>query len=126
MSFDAAPDPGSGPEAIWQAALADGRILLQREPGSGRAHYPPRLPDVTTPALEWVEASGRGTVHSFTIIHARPPEASYNVALIDLEEGARMMSRVDGIAADDLVVGLPVVASIAASEQGPLVVFHPA
>ncbi|MNL46041.1 hypothetical protein D3C87_1687250 [compost metagenome] len=58
----------------------------------------------------------------------RKPEAGgdYNVALIDLEEGVRMMSRVDGVAPDRLRIGMPVKARVLRDEGQALVVFEPA
>jgi uncharacterized OB-fold protein len=61
----------------------------------------------------WVEASGRGVVYSYTVIRQnKSPEfrddVPYNVALIQLEEGPRMMSNVIDIAPGDLRVDLPV------------------
>lgn len=63
--------------------------------------------------LRWVEASGQGIVYSYTIIRQnKSPEfrddVPYNVALIQLEEGPRMLSNVIDIALGDLRVDLPV------------------
>jgi hypothetical protein len=114
------------PEAHWRAALAQGRLLLQRDPESGKSYFPPRLAGSDGQALEWVEASGRGVVYSVTVIHPRPPKEPYNVVLIDLEEGARVMSRVDGVAAQEVAIGMPVIADIDQTPDEPLLVFHPA
>jgi uncharacterized OB-fold protein len=73
-------------------------------------------------ALEWVEASGAGVVYSVTWIQRKPPEAPYNVVLVDLEEGARMMARVEGVTPQSLQIGMAVKARIA---EGPVVVFDP-
>ena len=64
-------------------------------------------------ALLWAQASGRGVIYSYTIIHQnKSPEFSndtpYNVAIVQLEEGPRLMSNVVDIAPDDLRVDLPV------------------
>jgi uncharacterized OB-fold protein len=64
-------------------------------------------------AIEWREASGRGTVHASSAQYvAGLPELAdrvpYAVALIDLEEGVRMMSNVVGCPADDVHAGLAV------------------
>ena len=65
-------------------------------------------------SLEWdaIESSGRGTVYSFVIPHHPPlpwfPEP-YVVALIDLEEGTRLVSNVVGVAPDAVTIGMPVV-----------------
>ena len=62
---------------------------------------------------KWIEASGRGTVHSWTITHyAFHPgfkgDLPYILVTVDLEEGVRMNAQVRGIAQADLRVGLPV------------------
>jgi len=114
------------PEAHWRAALAEGRFLLQRDPADGTFHFPPRLAAKHGGTLEWVEASGRGTIYSVTEIRRRPPEPSYAVVLVDLAEGPRLMSRVDGIAAEEVAIGMPVRAAIAQENEGPLLVFHQA
>ncbi len=63
--------------------------------------------------LHWREASGHGVIYSFTIIHQnKSPEfindTPYNVALVQLEEGPRMLSSIVDIAPADLHVDLPV------------------
>ena len=68
---------------------------------------------------------GRGVVYSTTVVRKRPPEPSLNVVLIDLAEGPRMMSRVEGVEPGEVRIGMQVRAEIAASEDGPLVVFRP-
>jgi len=114
----------TSPEAQWRAALGEGRFLLQRDASDGAAYFPPRLAGPKGQKLEWIEASGRGTVYSVSTIHPRPPQQRYNVALVDLEEGARMMSRVDGANPDSIAIGAPVIAQIEKTEEGPQVVFH--
>lgn len=69
---------------------------------------------------------GEGTVHSLTEIAQRPPADPYNVVLVDLAEGPRMMATVTGAAPGELRIGMAVRASIADSDDGPRVVFHPA
>lgn len=117
------------PETVWRAALAEGRFLLQRARSSGRVVFPPRLmePGTGDADLEWVEASGLGTVYSVTVISQKPPAEPYHVALIDLDEGARVMGRVDGLAAARVEIGLRVSARIATGEDGvPVLLFDPA
>ena len=120
-------DRASGPEQIWRAALAEGRFLLQRGRASGAHVFPPR---VMAPgdggALDWVEASGLGNVYSVTQIAPKPPAAPYNVVLIDLDEGARVMSRIEGLAPDDVKIGLRVKARIGQSDDGAILLFDPA
>ncbi|MEZ5743043.1 MAG: OB-fold domain-containing protein [Sphingomonadaceae bacterium] len=119
-------DTIEAPEAIWRAALAEGRFLLQRDGATGEAIFPPRLDFDGAGALEWFEASGKGTVHAVTVVSQRPPAEPYNVVLVDLEEGPRMMSAVEGIAAGDVRIGMAVTARIAEGEDGPKLVFQPA
>lgn len=116
----------SFPEKEYLAFLASGRFMIQRSPKSGRHVFYPRLVEpVTGDSLEWVEACGRGTVYSVTVLHPKPPEATYNLALIDLEEGPRLMSRVDGMAADKVTIGMQVQAKIIQENGQALLVFEP-
>ena len=118
----------TGPAAQWAEALRSGRLLIQHCPDCERhVFYPRRLcPDCHGGRLQWVPADGRGTVHAVTVV-ARPASrgADYNVVLVDLVESVRMMARVDGIAADEVRIGMAVRASIIDGAQGPMVVFVP-
>ena len=114
------------PEAHWRDTLAQGRFMLQHNPHTGEAYFPPRLCDPDGARLEWMEASGAGVVYAVTVISARPPESPRNVVLVDLAEGPRMMARVDGIAPEDVRIGMAVQARIIEDTDGPLIVFHPA
>jgi len=114
------------PKRKFTTALKDGKITLPCDPRTGEAYFPPRVRADSEGAQEWIEASGRGIVQSVTVIHPRPPRQPYNVALIDLEEGVRMMSRVEGVPAEEVTIGMTVVASILQTDGEPLIVFHPA
>ena len=77
--------PDGGPEQQFLAHLASGRFMIQRGVERGVfVFYPRAVAPVTGEALEWVEASGRGTVYSTTVVRKRPPEENLNVVLIDL------------------------------------------
>ncbi|ATI80736.1 hypothetical protein A6768_12525 [Sphingobium yanoikuyae] len=118
----------SSPHAEYREHLEAGRFMIQRSRSTGGHVFYPRVLEPRTGAmdLEWVEASGRGTVHASTVARMKPPTPSYNVALIDLEEGPRMMSRVEGIAPEDVRAGMAVQAHIVTEDDQPLVVFRPA
>lgn len=117
----------TGPEAHWRAALADGRFLLQRGVRSGRAFFPPRIAEPGSgDAVEWFEASGLGKVYAVTVIAPRPPEPPRAVVLVDLDEGPRLMSRVDGVAPGDVAIDLRVRAVIATGGDEPVLTFVPA
>lgn len=113
------PYPELDPETrpFWEA-LAEGRFELQRCTACGRHVFYPRLvcPHCGGGPLEWVSASGRGTVHSFTVVHRAPPafaaEVPYVVALVDLEEGPRMMTRLLGAEPAEVHIGMPVQVAI--------------
>jgi uncharacterized protein len=115
-----------GPEQHWRDALAEGKLLLQRARTSGTVFFPPRLaePGVGDEELDWIEASGMGTVHAVTVIGRKPPEPAYNVVLVDLDEHVRLMSRVDGVAAEDVRIGMRVRARITEEAGAPLLVFE--
>lgn len=117
--------PEIRPEQEYFAHLAQGRFMLQRSRSSGRHVFYPRVAEPVTGArdLEWVAASGLGTVHAVTVMRPKPPQQPYNVVLVDLDEGVRMMSRVEGIAADAVCIGMRVRARIATQDDKPLVVF---
>jgi hypothetical protein len=113
----------TGPEAEYRAHLQSGRFMLQRSRSTGRHVFYPRLliPGTGERDLEWVPASGRGTVYAITVNRTR--EGAYNLALIDLDEGPRMMSRVEGV--ETVPIGTRVRARIIEEDGAPLVVFAP-
>src|SRR5436305_7908666 len=100
------------PQAECQRPLEAGRFMLLRSRGTGAFVHPPRVavPGSGDTDLHWVPASGHGTVHSTTTVRCKPPASDYNVALIDLAEGPRMMSTVVGIACADVRIGMAVCA----------------
>jgi uncharacterized OB-fold protein len=116
------------PEQEFFALLQQGEFMLQRSRSSGRFVFYPRVAEPGTGAadLEWVKASGAGTVYSTTVIRQKPPKTDYNLALIDLAEGPRMMSRVQGISPADVKIGMSVRVLVVNEEGKPMVVFEPA
>jgi uncharacterized OB-fold protein len=118
------PSPGAAFEAFLQA----GELRLQICGACRRQIFFPRTvcPHCGSNSLEWRRASGRGIVYSTTIVRQRPDKGGdYNIALIELEEGARMLSRVQGIAPTAVRIGMSVEAEIAQVNGAPLVVFNP-
>lgn len=101
--------------------------MIQRSRSTGRHVFYPRVAEPVTGKrdLEWVEASGGGSVYSVTIVRKRPPETDYNVALVDLDEGPRLMSRIDDVAPEGVKIGMRVTAKIIKGETAPMVVFTP-
>lgn len=116
------------PEKEYFEHLAAGRFMILRSRSTGGHVFYPRMAEPGTGAtdLEWVEASGRGTVYSTTVIRQKPPTPNYNLALIDLAEGPRMTSRVEGVAPESVTIGMAVTARIVNEGEQSLVVFVPA
>jgi len=113
------------PDAEFRAFLAEGRFMIQRSKSSGAHVFYPRAvaPGTGARDLEWVQASGRGVVYSTTVVRKKPPEPSYNVVLVDLAEGPRMMSRVEGVDPAAVTIGMAVQARIVDQDGEPVVVF---
>lgn len=109
-----------GPQATWENYLDEGRFMLQRGRVSREHLFWPRVATASGETdLEWVEASGLGTVYAITVGRSRT--ASTNVALIDLDEGVRMMSTLPEV--ETAPIGARVTARIERAQGSPRVVF---
>jgi uncharacterized OB-fold protein len=108
------PFPDNVTSAYWDAA-GENKLLIQQCIDCGTRQFFPQsyCRNCLGENIEWIEASGKGKVYTFTIVK-RPPTARfqedvpYVVALIELEEGVRMMSNVVEIYPDDVRVDMPV------------------
>ena len=119
----------AGPEQTYFDNLAAGRLRLQRCDDCSEWVFYPRAvcPHCGSEALVWRNPSGRGTVYSTSIVRRKPNQGGdHNVALITLEEGARLMSRVQGIAPQEVSIGMAVEAEIIQEDEAALLVFRPA
>ena len=115
-----------GAEARYQAALNEGRFLIQRCNGCSKHVFYPRVvcPHCGGDSLAWVEPKGTGTVYSTTTVRRKPEVGGdYDVSLIDLDEGVRMMSRVEGMAPTEVKIGMRVRAKVIDNKGAGLVVF---
>ena len=118
----------AGPDAEFERFLSQGKFMIQRSSSTGEHVFYPRIAAPVSGArdLEWVEASGKGTVYSTTVVRRRPEQGGdFNIALIDLEEGPRMMSRVTDIAPEDVTIGMAVMARVGDLDGEPVVLFAP-
>ena len=99
----------------------------------GKYHfYPhPLCPFCSSAKLVWTPVSGRASLYSFTVVHRAPSKAfagevPYVVAVVQLEEGPRLMSNLQGCAPDAAQIGMPLkVAFRKLSESVTLPVFEP-
>lgn len=94
----------------WFAACREGRLLLQRCRCCERFQFYPRTicAHCHSAAPEWVEAAGLGSIASFTVVRrAISPAcvAPYVIALVDLAEGPRMMTRIVACQPEELRIG---------------------
>ena len=91
------------PLKVYLDHLDRGELAYQFSLAAGRPVFFPRVlcPFTGSDRLEWRVSAGIGTVHATTVVH--PVEGTpYNVALIDCDEGFRMMSRVEEVAPDQV------------------------
>lgn len=97
------------PLAVYQAHLERGELAYQWSPEASRAVFYPRVicPFSGSDRLEWRVSTGLGTVYATTVTHPREG-APYNVALIDCDEGFRLMSRIEEIAPEAVRIGMRV------------------
>lgn len=121
-------DTTTGVQAQHQAQLDAGRFMIQHCGACGQHVYFPRelCPHCGADGLQWVAPGGLGTVYSCTTIQ-RKSEAggNYNVSLIDLDEGVRLMSRVETDPVDAVRIGQRVRARVAQKDGQGVVVFDP-
>ena len=116
---------------FWEGLLRN-KLLIQRCASCGRLQHPPApmCPGCHGFEMDAIEASGRGTVHSFVVAHHPPiPPFPYPnvIVLVELDEGTRLVSRLVGIEPDDVAIGMPVAVEFERIDDGFVVhQFRPA
>jgi uncharacterized protein len=121
---------------FWDAAR-EGKLFIARCGSCSRTHHYPRpfCPYCWSEDVSWEEASGRGTLYTYSTVYVNdlPPfkeQLPYVAAIVDLEEGPRLMTRLVGVdptAAADLTIGMPVVVDYeSVSDDVTVPVFRPA
>ncbi len=112
------PKPGpritADSQEFWDFA-SQGKLMLRLCNQCKRTMYYPRIICIhcLSDDLGWTEASGRGTVYASTMVHRAPGDAfkssvPYVVAIVELEEGHRMMTNIVGISPEQVEIGMPV------------------
>jgi uncharacterized OB-fold protein/acyl dehydratase len=108
------------------------RLLIQRCAACGTLRHPPRPSCAVCHSFDWdtLEASGRGTIFSFVVNHyPQVPAFDYPlvVALVELEEGTRLIANVSGITPETAAIGTAVEVGFEDfDDELSLPVFHPA
>jgi uncharacterized OB-fold protein len=122
-----------GTEPWWQAAREQ-RLLIKRCADCGRAHFYPRIfcPYCWSERVDWEQASGRATLYTWSVVHTNdlPPfneKVPYVAAIVDLEEGPRMMTHIVDCPFEALKAGMPLhVTFRVETDEVTLPVFRPA
>ncbi|TCP55334.1 hypothetical protein EV191_102546 [Tamaricihabitans halophyticus] len=129
------PKPGPTPvpmsKPFW-SATAQGQLVVQRCQGCGTHQHYPRVVcrHCWLTELDWVTCSGDGRVWTYTVVHrpghpAWEPEVPYVLALVELDEGPRLMTNIVNIAPAEMRVGLAVRAVFDDTADTSLVHFAP-
>lgn len=113
------PDPMTNleTERYW-AAARDGRLLIKTCNACGEAHYYPReiCPHCGSTDTEWREASGKGTIYSYSVM--RRAEIPYVIAYVTLDEGVTMMTNIVDTDFDAIAIGKAVEVTFRETEGG--------
>ena len=113
-----APEPSPETRPFWEAATA-GRLLIGTCKACVKPHYYPRAlcPFCGSDATEWVAASGRGAVYSYSVMRRLP--VPYALAYVTLDEGVTMMTNIVDCNLDTIRVGQRVRLIFKPTEGGP-------
>jgi uncharacterized protein len=99
----------ASPYSVYVAHLKKGELAYQYSRAAGKAVFHPRAvsPYDTNEELEWRVSEGLGTVYSTTVVVPRDGDP-YNVALVDCDEGFRLMTRIEQCAPEAVKIGMRV------------------
>lgn len=132
MRFDL-PAPDLETKPFWDGCK-EGRFLIRHCNACGADHYYPRpfCPTCWSDDVAWKEASGRATLYTYSVVHVNdlPPfgeRVPYVAAIVELEEGPRVMTNVEGVEHDALQIGMPLVVEYKPiSDDITIAIFRPA
>lgn len=126
------PEPDEASAPFFEAA-AKGTLLIRSCTVCGAALGPAATfcSECLSEDLTWKEASGRGRLFTFGIMHQKFPgfenDVPYNIAVVQLEEGPRMNSNIVGCADSDLKIGMALKVTFQDAGNGTLIPrFEPA
>ena len=107
------PEINDENRAFWEGCR-QGELRVQKCSNCGHIrHLSPACPQCLKAEHEWVAASGRGTVYSWIVVHQRYNRAfeedlPYNVTIVELDEGPRMVTSLVDVENQDIKAGTPV------------------
>ena len=133
MTAKPIPVPTPETQPFWDGC-AEGMLRIQRCADCGRPYFYPRpvCPTCASRNVAWFTASGRATLYSYVINHRPAPgfedETPYAIAVVELEEGPRMMTNIVGLPAtpEALELDMPLQVSFERRGDVSLPVFGPA
>ena len=130
MRFDI-PSPDLETQAFWDGCR-DGRFLIRHCNACGADHFYPRpfCPKCWSPDVSWKEASGRGTLYTYSVVHVNdlppfPERVPYVAAIVELAEGPRMMTNVVGCDPVEVAIGQEVAVRFEEDEDVWIPLFEP-
>ncbi len=114
-----------GPALRYQMKLAQGDFEIQKCQDCGKHVFYPRVRcNQCGGVLDWLRPSGAAKVYSTTIVRRKPEEGGdYNIIIAELEEGPRIMSRVNGIPANKVRIGQSIRAFVSGKGDSAILVF---
>lgn len=125
------PTPDETTEEFW-AATAEGKLLIKNCRDCGRFHAYPRpfCPHCWSEHVDWIEASGRASLYTFSIVRQNdlPPFREwlpYVAAVVELEEGPRLMTNIIDCPVDDVRIGMALDFTTRPAEEFAVPVFRP-
>jgi uncharacterized protein len=118
------PSPTRDTQPYWDG-LNEGKLLIQKCGQCGKLrHYPRPLCDACYSfEVEWVEASGIGKVHSWTVTHhpfnmGFKRDLPYALVTVDLAEGVRMQAQLRDVPVERIAIGFPVTLRVERAKDG--------
>jgi len=108
------PQPNIETQFFWEK-VNEHELWIQRCLDCNKPYFYPRFfcPQCLSKNVEWFKTSGKGKLHTYVINHRPPPafqaEAPYAIAVVELDEGVRMMTNIHGIenTPENLVLDMP-------------------
>lgn len=129
MTEEITSNNGPGPDETWRNKIAAGVFEIQHCNGCAEYIFYPRAlcHHCGSPDLDWVKVSGNAVVYATSVVRQRTEHGpDYNIALVDLAEGPRMMTRVVDIDPVEVKIGMQVAAFVGDIDGEAAVLFRPA